>query len=629
MGDKAVKEIYEACKEGNLEYIKEYIENKEGKNDIDKIKINDEGSGMMHIAAKYNNVEIMEYLYKKGGKIDICDKKECTPLFYANNSDSITFLVSNGANINAKDIYEYSPLAVKLWESNLEAAEMLLLCRADINAKMGARGYTLLQLLTERNNVESVKFILEKEGISIMRTDRNGENIMYTCLENNRIMEVICEYAIKNNILIKLLKTLNEKGDNILHCYSIKENSDSLSLEKMVKKTLSISYSLLFDLFNQKNKKNGDTPIHCSVRSKNLNYINTLLKFDNFFRIETQNNEGDTVLHMAIRTSDHNIIDSIIKYVTEISIFTIINNNDESIINIAEKIGNKNIIKKLNILYDRLNCNRIERYLTKMIRKNIFTVVLTIPNTLNYSLFDNIYSIIDVIYSKGGSILALTNNISQFHELYNNYKLRTVMDTDNIIAEKYDLLNCTKKKSFIKRLFSSGKKKTEPPSLPIGILVFDDCGSIIFSNRSFNDLYIHHIFMIIIFLINFHNSRSLSFNFVTSDNIFDSILKNNDICSFFASSLVSCYNKHTDLSIDTDFLINSIRSHISSPSNSQSESQKIFIQSIYTSFILANKSLVSPLSLFEYPFYSTDISSSNYHKIFSLLLFFHIQIFSF
>src|SRR3989338_1685201 len=212
--DQRIKEIYEACKEGNVGYIKEYIENKEGGSDIDKIKINNEGSGMMHIAAKYNNVGIMEYLYEKGGKIDICDKKECTPLFYANNSDSITFLVSNGANVNAKDIYEYSPLAVKLWENNLEA----------------------------------VKFIIKK-GISIMRTDRNGENIMYTCLENSRVMEVICEYAIKNNILVKLLKTQNEKGDNILHCYSTKENSDTISLEILVKNTLLISYSLLFDLF--------------------------------------------------------------------------------------------------------------------------------------------------------------------------------------------------------------------------------------------------------------------------------------------------------------------------------------------------------------------------------------------
>src|SRR3989338_8421173 len=570
--DQRIKEIYEACKEGNVGYIKEYIENKEGGSDIDKIKINNEGSGMMHIAAKYNNVGIMEYLYEKGGKIDICDKKECTPLFYANNSDSITFLVSNGANVNAKDIYEYSPLAVKLWENNLEAADMLLLCRADMNAKMGARGYTLLQVLSERNNVESVKFILEK-GISIMRTDRNGENIMYTCLEN----------------------------------------------------TLTISYSLLFELFNQKNKKNGDTPIHCSVRNKKLDYINSLLRFDNYFRIETQNNEGDTVLHMAIRTCDENIIDCIIKSVKEINIFTINNNNNESIFNIAEKIGNKNIIKKLNILHDRLNCNRIERSLTKMIRKNNFTVVLTIPDTINYALFENISSIIDIIYSKGGSILALTNNTSQFQDLYNNYKIRTLMDYDNIIAEKYDLLNCTKKKSLIKRLFSSGKKNIEQ-SLPIGILVFDDCGSIILSNRSFDDLYIYHIFIIIIFFINFHNSRSLSFNFVPSDNIFDSILKNNDICSFFASSLVSCYNKHTDLLIDTNSIVNSIISNNSSSSKKQSHSQKLFMQSIYTSFILANKSLVSPLSLFEYPFYSTDISSPHYYKIFSFLLFLHMQI---
>src|SRR3989338_1103871 len=622
--DQRIKEIYEACKEGNVGYIKEYIENKEGGSDIDKIKINNEGSGMMHIAAKYNNVGIMEYLYEKGGKIDICDKKECTPLFYANNSDSITFLVSNGANVNAKDIYEYSPLAVKLWENNLEAADMLLLCRADMNAKMGARGYTLLQVLSERNNVESVKLILEK-GISIMRTDRNGENIMYTCLENSRVMEVICEYAIKNNILVKLLKTQNEKGDNILHCYSTKENSDTISLEILVKNTLTISYSLLFELFNQKNKKNGDTPIHCSVRNKKLDYINSLLRFDNYFRIETQNNEGDTVLHMAIRTCDENIIDCIIKSVKEINIFTINNNNNESIFNIAEKIGNKNIIKKLNILHDRLNCNRIERSLTKMIRKNNFTVVLTIPDTINYALFENISSIIDIIYSKGGSILALTNNTSQFQDLYNNYKIRTLMDYDNIIAEKYDLLNCTKKKSLIKRLFSSGKKNIEQ-SLPIGILVFDDCGSIILSNRSFDDLYIYHIFIIIIFFINFHNSRSLSFNFVPSDNIFDSILKNNDICSFFASSLVSCYNKHTDLLIDTNSIVNSIISNNSSSSKKQSHSQKLFMQSIYTSFILANKSLVSPLSLFEYPFYSTDISSPHYYKIFSFLLFLHMQI---
>ena len=65
-------------------------------------------------------------------------KNGCTPLHYAANNNSketAEILISNGADINAKDEDEATPLHYAANNNSKETAEILISNGADINAK--------------------------------------------------------------------------------------------------------------------------------------------------------------------------------------------------------------------------------------------------------------------------------------------------------------------------------------------------------------------------------------------------------------------------------------------------------------------------------------------------------------
>ncbi|EAY08855.1 ankyrin repeat protein, putative [Trichomonas vaginalis G3] len=81
---------------------------------------------------------LLEYLISKGADINAKDEDGCTPLHYAagnNNKETAEILISNGADINAKNKDGSTPLHWAAIDGSKETTEILISNGADINAK--------------------------------------------------------------------------------------------------------------------------------------------------------------------------------------------------------------------------------------------------------------------------------------------------------------------------------------------------------------------------------------------------------------------------------------------------------------------------------------------------------------
>ena len=95
-------------------------------------------------------LELMDWLITQGADINAKDEYERTPLHYhaqVNNVEKVALLLERGADMEAQDKYKNTPLHFA--EYNAEAAQLLIEKGADIKAK-DDRGYTPMERMLSR-----------------------------------------------------------------------------------------------------------------------------------------------------------------------------------------------------------------------------------------------------------------------------------------------------------------------------------------------------------------------------------------------------------------------------------------------------------------------------------------------
>ncbi len=107
----------------------------------------------------------MELLLLHKIQVDVLDSLSSTPLHYAvsqNCLEATAFLLSKGANINAKDSYNKFPLLIALKNKHNAMLELLGSFRGlDVHLR-GIKGNTALHIMAAEGDLDSVKFLFEK-----------------------------------------------------------------------------------------------------------------------------------------------------------------------------------------------------------------------------------------------------------------------------------------------------------------------------------------------------------------------------------------------------------------------------------------------------------------------------------
>ena len=127
------KEFLDACHDGNLDIVKQYIE--QG-GDI-SVKTSNGNDGFSR-AIYRGNLEVAEYLLEQGADINTTGNTGKTPLhraIYRGNYDSVKFLIAKGAKLDLQDQGGNTALHYAAKYNYPNVTQALLLADADPTIK--------------------------------------------------------------------------------------------------------------------------------------------------------------------------------------------------------------------------------------------------------------------------------------------------------------------------------------------------------------------------------------------------------------------------------------------------------------------------------------------------------------
>ncbi len=264
-----------AVVEGKLKILELLINKLDISIDRNKIPV-------LHYASFNSKIKIIRFLLKKNININAkyTDDK-ATPLIYALLNKSLIaakILINNGADVNIKNSYGWSPIYIATRNLNLDIIKLLLEKKVDVNAQT-QNGGTPLILAVKKNNTEIAKILL-MFGAEIQIKDKyNKSAIDYATNMNNKVM-----LNILNNFSPSLSDMLDLGFDDFV-IQQIKEN----------------------DLITEQIDLNGQSLLHKAVIHKNYNLASILISKN--FDINIEDKNGFSPFWYAITSKNKKLIE--------------------------------------------------------------------------------------------------------------------------------------------------------------------------------------------------------------------------------------------------------------------------------------------------------------------------------
>ena len=155
--------IWTAAFVGNIEAVKQHLAAGTDVN-VKKDKL---GDSLLHEAMLYKSkqhTEIIKLLIANGADVNAKNKDERTPLHDATSKERAEQLVTNGADVNAKDMFGKTPLHYAARSGQKEIVELLIAKGADMNVKDVSFFRTPLDLAISSKRSETADLIRKHGG---------------------------------------------------------------------------------------------------------------------------------------------------------------------------------------------------------------------------------------------------------------------------------------------------------------------------------------------------------------------------------------------------------------------------------------------------------------------------------
>lgn len=274
----------------------------------------------------YNNSTLFKLLINAGADVNAQDHKQQTPLIKAtlyNRKNLVQMLIESNAKIDLQDKDKNTALIFAACSNHTDIVKLLLNAGANVNAKSKNKE-TPLMFAAASANEEMVKILLEAGA------DVNAKN-------NKKCTSLML--IIKNNKLFTRSEFYMEDGDLILDLKVISSN--------IIKLLINAGANV-----NAKDK-NGNTPLMFASIIKNSEIVNLLIKAG--ANVNDVNESGTTALIYAAARGDKKTVKLLLNNNADISIQDY--SNDNALLR-AKRCGNGQAARLLEKAEKAQNSNR-------------------------------------------------------------------------------------------------------------------------------------------------------------------------------------------------------------------------------------------------------------------------------
>lgn len=282
-----------------------FIENGASYKDTDRY-----GNGLFNYGSKRGNIDLLNYLARKGVDTNVTDTEGENALFkaaygtrgHSNTIEIFEYLTVLGTDIKAVNIHGKNILHISSSSNeHIEVIEYLLKLGLDPHLK-DIKGNTAFHLASSGNSLEIVTHLYNHAKNSF-QANENGHNPLDLAVAKNS-PEVV-KFLVSNYVLQSSEKTYSPEIAHLL----ISQYRESKANEFYKKLEILKSMDVDFNIRNQK----GQTIIHAAVLKNNLDLIKAMEQLG--VDINAADNEGLTSLHLASMKA-HNI--EVLKLLTEL-----------------------------------------------------------------------------------------------------------------------------------------------------------------------------------------------------------------------------------------------------------------------------------------------------------------------
>ena len=338
------KDLYSACRTGNLEMCQKLIGRKAGV-DTDLLF----GQTPLMVASEKGHENIVNFLIKSGADINAVDRRGETALFKScgkPNHAVTNMLIDKGADVNLQDCHGSTPLQMaSIHPADAPIVKKLIDKGARLDLITNYDGLSALHIASQRGNKDTVK-ILVGAGAKIDQVAKDGKTtpIDIACRNYNfEIVEMLFNAGakvkggtldkldfekdqekfklFKNNakpnkgqIYIDYINQIKELGKGDL-CLALKNDSDSGSFDSSKKLIEQNPYLVDISI-----DPYGRTPL--MFVSEKLSKPGPKKHFEDMFEFLIANkadlnlvdNKGETVLFKACANNNANLVNKLLKH---------------------------------------------------------------------------------------------------------------------------------------------------------------------------------------------------------------------------------------------------------------------------------------------------------------------------
>jgi ankyrin repeat protein len=156
--------------------------------DVNAVPDNEDSKSPLHFAATYNSVDVLQCLISQGADVHAKNDYAYTPLHNAvavnPNVDVLQCLVSHGADVNAMSTYCGTPLHNAVKNNTMAALKYLVSQGADIHAKDHYGRIPLHIAAWYNSNVEVLKYFVSLGADANARAHCNSVPLHYAASDN-------------------------------------------------------------------------------------------------------------------------------------------------------------------------------------------------------------------------------------------------------------------------------------------------------------------------------------------------------------------------------------------------------------------------------------------------------------